>query len=299
MTSLTAIEPHCEVRSFTAIVKIHNHKAGTGWETLVAGMQTGWTVNGQFADISDLYSEMSDVSCLSDFDDLPRAIQCDLSNGSLLDSDKFKVVHYNIDSLTANGRIETLSDVCNNLNISVLILTETHLDDTIPNNVMALTGYHDPVRHDRQFNGRYGGGCIVYILETLTYKHQATKQSDHYEHICVDVKEERKLLAINCLYRPPIETADNHQLFIQTAENILDSLSRYEADLKMISSDLNVVNCYCVSPPLPFKPIDHSAPELFTSYGFKQLIDIPTRERKSISLMDLVYVTNEDFVEEF
>ena len=180
---------------------------------------------------------MSDVSCLSDFDDLPRAIQYDLNNGCPLDKDKFKVIHYNIDSLTANGRMETLTDVCKILNISVLILTETHLDETIPNNVIAIPGYHDPIRHDRQINGRYGGGCIVYILETLTYKHQITKQSDHYEHIWVDVKVEGKSLAINCLYRPPLETAENHQLFLQTAEIILDNLNSYDADLKIISSD--------------------------------------------------------------
>ena len=34
----------------SCIIKIHNHKAGTGWETLVAGMQSGWTHNGPFAD---------------------------------------------------------------------------------------------------------------------------------------------------------------------------------------------------------------------------------------------------------
>ena len=32
------------------IVKIHNHKAGTGWETLAAGMQSGRTSHGPFAD---------------------------------------------------------------------------------------------------------------------------------------------------------------------------------------------------------------------------------------------------------
>ena len=32
------------------LVKIHNHKAGSGWETLVAGMQSGRTFHGHFAD---------------------------------------------------------------------------------------------------------------------------------------------------------------------------------------------------------------------------------------------------------
>ena len=128
------------------------------------------------------------MSYLSDLDNIPRAFQYDLDNGCPLDKDKFRVVHYNIDSLTANGRIEALSDVCKTLNILVLILTETQLDQTVPNNIVALSGYHDPIRYDRKANGRLGRGCVIYVLETLTFKHQTAKQSNHYEHIWVDVK---------------------------------------------------------------------------------------------------------------
>ena len=242
---------------------------------------------------------MSDISYLSDIDNLHSSIQFDLTNGSPIDIQKFKIVHYNIESITANGRIEALSDICKTLNISVLVLTETHLDETIPNNIITLSGYHEPIRHDRTNNGRYGGGCMVYVSESLTFKQQHNKQSRHYEHIWVDVLAEGKTIAVNCLYRPPIETSESHQLFLETSESILDSLSQYQADLKVIMSDLNFGNCYCVSPTLKFKPLDHKAPEIFTSFGFQQLIDIPTRNRTTLSLIDLLFVNSLDLVEEF
>ena len=250
-------------------------------------------------DVSDLFSNVSDVSYMSDID-RPNSIQYDLDNGSPLGKNKFKIVHFNIDSITANGKIEALSEVCNTLNVSVLVLTETHLDETIPNNVVFLSGFHEAIRHDRGVNGRYGGGCMVYIKQCFTFKHHQSKQSKFYENLWVDVKSEGKTISINCLYRPPIDTAETHQHFLNVTEDILTNLASHEADLKVVTSDLNFGNCYSLSPPLPFKPLDYMAPDLFSSYGFQQLINIPTRiSSTTTSLIDLVFVNTIELVEEF
>ena len=67
-------------------------------------------------------------------------------------------LHYNINSILAPGKLEQLEDNCKLLNIGVLIITESKLDSTIPTNLLTIPGYHEPIRHDRQINGRYGGG---------------------------------------------------------------------------------------------------------------------------------------------
>ena len=256
------------------------------------------------SDLSDLFSEVSDVSYQSDLDNTPISFNYDLDNGSPIDRDKFKIVHFNINSLTAEGRLETLTDLCKTLNIHVLILTESKLDETIPNNNIAIPGYHDPIRHDREINGRQGGGCIMYVSETLSYKHNVNKQSKHFEHIWVDVKADNKTIAVNCLYRPPNETAVEHELFLNVIDTLLTDISNHEADLSVIASDLNFGNCYCVDPQLEFKPLDFVAPEIFSSHNFKQLIDRPTRVRKtvvstSVSLIDLLFVDSQDLIEEY
>ena len=250
-------------------------------------------------DVSDLFSNVSDISYMSDID-RPNSIQYDLDNGSPLGQNKFKIVHFNIDSITANGKIEAPSEVCNILNISVLVLTETHLDHTIPNNIVSITGYHEAIRHDRAVNGRYGGGCMVYIKQCFTFKHLQNKQSQFFEHVWVDVKSEGKTISINCLYRPPIENTETHQHFLNTTEDILTNLAIHDADLKVVTSDLNFGNCYSLAPPLQYKPLDHLAPDLFSSYGFQQLIDIPTRIcLTTTSLIDLIFVNSMELVEEF
>ena len=182
------------------------------------------------SDVSDLFSEVSDVSYQSDLDNMPISLNYDLDQGSPIDRDKFKIVHFNINSLTAEGRLETLTEICKTLNIHVLILTESKLDETIPNNNIEIAGYHEPIRHDREINGRHGGGCIMYISETLSYKHNVNKQSKHFEHIWVDIKAESKTIAVNCLYRPPNETAVEHELFLNVIDTILTDISNFLMD---------------------------------------------------------------------
>ena len=72
----------------------------------------------------------------------------------------------------------------------------------------------------------------------------------------------------------------------------------HNAIYKIITSDLNFGNCYCKYPLLNHKPLDAFAPDIFTSHGFTQIIDIPTRiTEDTISLIDLFFVDNvEDIV---
>ena len=78
-------------------------------------------------DISDVLSECSDISYFSDYDlDLEQesqSINFDLSNGSPLETNNFNVVHFNIDSILAEGRLEQSTKMCRILPISVLVIT--------------------------------------------------------------------------------------------------------------------------------------------------------------------------------
>ena len=226
-----------------------------------------------------------------------QSLNFDLTNGSPINVNNFNVVHYNINSITAQGRLDQLSGICSTLNLDVLIITESKLDQTIPNNLITIPGYHEPVRRDRDINGRDGGGVLVYISEHLVYQHKQNLQSDLYEHIWVDIKIKNVSFAINAFYRPPTETPESHNTLLQTAENILDKLSSYNSTYKLIASNLNFGNCYCKFPILNPKPLDAKAPDLFSSYGFSQLIDIPTRvTHNTSSLIDLIFEFNTDSV---
>ena len=100
-------------------------------------------------------SECSDISFVSDFDDECKSRNFDVSNGPPFDVGNFIVVHYNINSIMAPGKLDQLTEQCRKLKIDVLIITESKLDQTIPTNMIKIQGYHEPVRRDRTINGRH------------------------------------------------------------------------------------------------------------------------------------------------
>ena len=238
------------------------------------------------------------MSCLSDFDDECQSVNFDLSNGSPIDVNNFNIVHYNINSITAEDRLEQLSDICKTLNLAVLVITESKLDESIPSNLLTIPGFHHPIRRDRTKNGRNGVGVLVYVAEYLVFQQKSDLQSPLYEHIWFEIKHKNVTFSINALYRPPLETVDSHTQFIDTCNNILQNLASHTATYKIITSDLNFGNCYSKCPALSYKPLDTLAPDLFSSFGYNQLIDIPTRiTEDTISLIDLFFVDKmEDIV---
>ena len=137
---------------------------------------------------SDVSSNVSDLSYLSDIDDECKSFNFDLSHGSPIDCNNFNIAHYNINSITADCRLEQLSNICSTLNLAVLVVTESKLDENIPSNLLTIPGYHEPVRRDRILNGRNGGGVLIYIAEYLVFHQVRDLQSHLYEHLWVDVK---------------------------------------------------------------------------------------------------------------
>ena len=72
-------------------------------------------------------------------------------------------------------------------------------------------------------------------------------------------------------------------------------MNNHVSTYKIITSDLNFGNCFCKYPILTHKPLDAFAPDIFTSHGFTQIIDIPTRiTDNTISLIDLFFADNVD-----
>ena len=78
------------------------------------------------SNLSDIGSVVSDISYMSDLDEYEcQSVNYNLTNGSPINVNNFNVVHYNINSITAEGRLDQLSDICSTLNLDILIITES------------------------------------------------------------------------------------------------------------------------------------------------------------------------------
>ena len=138
----------------------------------------------------------------------------------------------------------------------------------------------------------------MYIADHLVFKHRSDLEIPDYEHLWADVKLRDKTFAINAFYRPPLNTAEAQNNFLNKSEIILSRLNNHNCTHRIIASDLNFGNIFCKYPILEPKPLDATAPDLFASYGLTQIIDIPTRVTEtSSSLIDLFFTDKtEDIV---
>ena len=88
---------------------------------------------------------MSDVSLFSVAENEPQSINIDFSNGSPLNDGDFTIVHYNINSITAEGRLEQLNQVCSVLKVDCLVLTESKLSPEIPSSIFVWLAIMSPL----------------------------------------------------------------------------------------------------------------------------------------------------------
>ena len=62
---------------------------------------------------------------------------------------------------------------------------------------------------------------------------------------------------------------------------MLEKIDNYSAYTSIVSGDLNFGNIYSRKLPTAHQPLDHNASDLYVTYGFTQIIDIPTRFSKN------------------
>ena len=105
-------------------------------------MCSGPVVLPNTEDHTDALSDVSDTSYTSDLDDTPQSLMIDLSNGSPLSVNNITFIHFNVDSILAENRIDELTVVCQTLLVDCFVISESHLDDTIPLSLITIPGFH-------------------------------------------------------------------------------------------------------------------------------------------------------------
>ena len=155
------------------------------------------------------------------------------------------MVHFNVRSLTSkweNFKIHFM-----NSNLHVLGLSETWLNDSLPNEMFDLAGKYTLYRNDRNWTEnnsnttKKGGGVGLYIDSNLHSSDANSKRfncsTKHIESQWVSIKQKHnKLILIGNMYRPPQGDIDN---FIEYLENVFDEIDFDGIEL-FLMGDLNI-----------------------------------------------------------
>lgn len=185
-----------------------------------------------------------------------------------------KVCHLNVRSLST-GFLEFRDIILNNC-MDVVTISETWITNDINSNIVGIAGY-SLFRKDR--TGR-GGGIAVYVREELkceTIQFDFDIEEGGVESLWLNLKICNTNLVIGTIYRPPVV---NISYLINLVDNVLPFLlSTY--DNVVILGDFNV----------NFFNTGNKVSECFSTYGFSELISVPTRiTQYSATLIDQIFI---------
>ena len=88
---------------------------------------------------------------------------------------------------------------------------------TSQNVFINLTGFHPPLRRDRN---RYGGGVALYISNNLHFTYRSDLESTYIEILWAEINAYGKKILVGVLYRPPqskVEYWDHFQTNVHRA----------------------------------------------------------------------------------
>ena len=138
----------------------------------------------------------------------------------------------NVRSITASNdlgcRIDHLKDLLimpNNCDL--FLCSETHLDQSIDNDVIAIPNYNI-IRRDRN---RHGGGTAIFIIECFKFNRRLDFEDPSIELIWIEVFFDNNCKSLfGVCYRPPGQNATEVNMFLTLLESSFDKILNSNRD---------------------------------------------------------------------
>ena len=112
----------------------------------------------------DIDDNSSDCSSTCSIDELqPSTLDLTSGDYSAINPKLFSILAYNINSITAPSKLDLLEATAHELNLDVIALTETKLNDQIHESVYTIPGYSIVSKH----RNRFGGGVLCATIMPL------------------------------------------------------------------------------------------------------------------------------------
>eukprot|EP00112_Aurelia_sp_Birch-Aquarium-sp1_P018583 Seg4452.4 transcript_id=Seg4452.4/GoldUCD/mRNA.D3Y31 product="hypothetical protein" protein_id=Seg4452.4/GoldUCD/D3Y31 len=176
------------------------------------------------------------------------------------------------------------------VNFDIFGVTETHLKENIPDDMISVENYRISGRKDRK--GKVGGGVLVYMKENLEFSTVTEFSNDNLEASWINVTMRSQKVLFGCIYRPPTDNKF-HNCFRDALSHVW--LKRRSV---IIAGDFNA---NLLNDPnnredgQDWKQLKR----ILNCYSYKNIIDLPTRiTPTSKTLIDLIVTSDTSKVKE-
>ena len=203
--------------------------------------------------------------------------------------DDINIAYANVRSITAITELGSRVDHIQHLllepnNCSIFCCTETHLNDSVDDDVIMIPSY-SILRNDRN---RHGGGTAIYIRESLKYKRRNDFELPRMELIWVELTiSSNCIFLIGVCYRPPNQTAHESSEFLSNLALLFDNIFAAETIYSsvILFGDFNDA-CTLWESNHAKSEINDKLLLLSQSLNLHQLINKPTRGN---NILDLIF----------
>ena len=223
----------------------------------------------------------ANISLLSPHD-YPKLME-DLNSSN---TEEHLILNLNCQSIM--NKVDELIDICNTIKPTLVCLTETWMDSTVPKNFIVPKGY-SIIRKDRSENFKQhygkanGGGIAILHKSNVKVKRKQIEDQDE-ETLWIEVQLKRKIV-LGLVYRGSYtdlltehEGTDKLSKMLETAHLTTDNV--------ILLGDLN-----CDTNHTPPDNETNRLNEACSAYGMEQLINKPTRiAQDKISTIDHIWV---------
>jgi hypothetical protein len=203
--------------------------------------------------------------------------------GPVNDNQKnLQICHMNIRSITAPNRLEDLSDYIQTIHdFDIIALTETHLKPTTPDSAIHIENYNT-FRKDRLH--KPGGGVALYVSENFHCTHRPDLEPLTSEIMWCEVIFKNHKLLFCVVYRPPNQTADEIELFINDLQTSIDLAVDCNPYAISVLGDLND-RCTVWDSDHTNSELKNKLVDLLKLNNLHQLIMDPTRDENILDLI--------------
>ena len=166
------------------------------------------------------------------------------------------------------NKFEELADMIKTLKAQIILISETKIDSTYPNDQLSLPGY-SLYRNDR----KKGGGGILALISTVV-PCRRLKLDRYYqclEPIVLDVRIGKINIIIIGIYRPPRPLVGAYQQLLKEELNHISTWASLQRDAVTVIGDLNLDRLR------PQRKEGKLLLDLEMVQGFECLIKQPTR----------------------
>ena len=179
-----------------------------------------------------------------------------------------------VNARSINNKLPELHHFISSNNLQVLCVTETWLDSTVPNSVIAPAGY-SVFRHDRLTRG---GGVAVFCRNDVSVENVAIPQCfEDIEVVCIDIKVKKSI------YRIIVFSTVDYE-YIQDSIRCFQHLCSTHHTV-VIMGDFNMPLVDWDFYSSPDTPMYSAFLHFINNYGLHQYVNKPTRGDKILDIV--------------